>query len=74
MNKTTYGMFKKSICFVYIMNMNIATLFIASDNTLEDNECTLIIHNSMIHVTRKPVFRSSNQIKLEPACSATEAI
>ena len=29
-----------------------------SDNTLEDNECTLIIHNSMIHVTKKTVFRS----------------
>ena len=37
------------------------------------NYCTGTHHSDMSHVTRKPVFGVFNQVRLKPACSATEA-
>ena len=37
------------------------------------NYCTGTHHSDMSHVTRKPVFGVCDQVRLKPACSATEA-
>ena len=56
-----------NICIPSISSSRVGVLLLTGTCT------TLLDCNKMSHVTRKPVFGVSDQVRLKPACSAAEA-